>query len=81
MHRQYTTHIKQDAVITKLGDIWLHVSAVTGHLRTTIKVVLSWPEDGRSRQYTIHIKQDAIITKLGDIWLHVSALTGHLQPN
>jgi len=38
MHSQYTTHIEQDAIITKLGDIWLHVSAVTGHLRTTIKV-------------------------------------------
>ena len=33
MHCQYTTYIKQDAIITKLGDIWLHVSAVTGHLQ------------------------------------------------
>jgi len=33
MHREYTTYIKQDAMITKLGDIWLHVSAVTGHLQ------------------------------------------------
>ena len=32
-HYQYTTHIKQDAIITKLGDIWLHVSALTGHLQ------------------------------------------------
>jgi len=24
---------QQDAIITKLGDIWLHVSAVTGHLQ------------------------------------------------
>jgi len=32
LHHQYTTYIKQDAIITKLGDIWLHVSAaVTGH--------------------------------------------------
>jgi hypothetical protein len=33
MHHQYTTHIKQDAVVAKLGDILLHVSAVTGHLQ------------------------------------------------
>ena len=32
-HRQYTTYIKQDEIITKLSDIWLHVSAVTGHLQ------------------------------------------------
>ena len=31
VHRQYTTYIKQDAIITKLGYIWLHVSAVIGH--------------------------------------------------
>ena len=24
---------RQDAIITKLGDIWLYVSAVTGHLQ------------------------------------------------
>jgi len=33
MYRQYTTYIKQGAIITKLGDIWLHVLAVTGHLQ------------------------------------------------
>jgi hypothetical protein len=33
MHRQYTTNIKQDSIITKLADIWLNVSAVTGHLQ------------------------------------------------
>jgi len=35
MYCQYTTHIEQDAIIKKLGDVWLHVSAVTGHLQAT----------------------------------------------
>jgi len=48
MHRQYTTCIKQDAII-QLGDIWLHVSAVTGHLQANKEQQLSWPEDGWSR--------------------------------
>ena len=33
MHCQYTTPIKKDAIIKKLGDIWLHVSVVTAHLQ------------------------------------------------
>ena len=51
MYRQYTTHIKKDAIITKLGDIWLHVSAVTGHLQASVTghFQANWPEDGRSR--------------------------------
>jgi len=41
MHCQYTPHIKQDAIIKKSGDIWLHVSAVTAHLQA------NWSEDGQ----------------------------------
>jgi len=26
MYRQYTTHIKQDAIITQLGDIWPNIT-------------------------------------------------------
>ena len=43
MHRQYATYIKQDAIIIKLGDIWLF------YFYCTLIVVLSWPEDGRPR--------------------------------
>jgi len=45
MHRQYTTYIKQDAIITKLGDTWLHVSAVTGHLQANYEQRLRYSKN------------------------------------
>jgi len=45
MHRQYTTDIKQDTIITKLGDIWLHVSAVTGHIQAIYEQQLRYSKN------------------------------------
>jgi len=44
MHRQYTTYIRQDATV-KLGNIWLHVSAVTGHLQANSEQQLRYSKN------------------------------------
>jgi len=76
MHRQYRTYIKQDAIITVrlyLATCYGRDRPSSGQLRTRIKVqplstlfyytlivVLSWPEDGRSRPKHV-VKYNVIV--------------------
>ena len=58
MHRQYTTYVKQETKITKLRDVWIFMfyqslmwmkwDPIKYYFYSTLIVVLSWPEDGRS---------------------------------
>ena len=45
MYRQYTTYITQDATVTKLCDIWIHVSALTGHLQSNLEQRLRYSKN------------------------------------